>query len=127
MSSPDSSRESPGSSSSPASQGCGGDRRQRAIRGTAGTFAGRLPPKGVEKRAIFNAIKKEYYDSKEWAKEQNLLWKASIDGVCTVQLCWKTMKEIMDGAPADFAQKEEMAKNAWRHIVRLKFQEVTDA
>ena len=78
------------------------------------------------KKAIFNAIRQEYYDSKEWAKEQNFVWKESIDGVFSVQLCWKMMKEIMNGVPADFEQKREMAKNAWRHIVWENFGEVAD-
>ena len=55
-----------------------------------------------------------------------MLWKESIEGVFTVQVCWKTMKEIMDSVPSDFERKREMAKNAWRHIVRLNFQ-VRDA
>ena len=92
-----------------------------------GTFAGRVPPQRAAKKAIFEAIKQEYYDSKEWAKEQNLLWKESVDGVRSVQLCWKTMKEIMDSAPVDFEQKREMAKNAWRHILKLNYEEVMDA
>ena len=89
-----------------------------------GTFAGRLPPQRAAKKAIFEAIKQEYYDSKEWAKEQNLkwLWKESI----SVQLCWKTMKEIFDRGTDDFEQKREMAKNVWRDIVRVNF-EVMDA
>ena len=123
-------KASPKAASSPDSsspRGRGGDRQRRATRGSVGTFAGRLPPKGAEKKAIFNAIRQEYYDSKEWAKEQNFVWKESIDGGFSVQLCWKTMKEIMNGAPADFEQKREMAKNAWRHIVRENFGEVADA
>ena len=54
------------------------------------------------------------------------MWKESIDGVFSVQLCWKMMKEIMNGVPADFEQKREMAKNAWRHIVSENFGEVAD-
>ena len=78
------------------------------------------------RKTIFNAIRQEYYDSKEWAKEQNFVWKESIDGVFSVQLCWKMMKEIMNGVPADFEQKREMANNAWRHIVWENFGEVAD-
>ena len=115
-----------GKASPKASPKRGGDRQRRATRGSVGTFAGRLPPKGAEKKAIFNAIRQEYYDSKEWAKEQNFVWKESIDGVFSVQLCWKMMKEIMNGVPADFEQKREMAKNAWRHIVWENFGEVAD-
>ena len=54
------------------------------------------------------------------------MWKESIDGVFSVQLCGKIMKEIMNSVPADFEQKREMAKNAWRHIVRENFGEVAD-
>ena len=122
-------KASPKAASSPDSsspRGRGGDRQRRATRGSFGTFAGRLPPKGAENKAIFNAIRQEYYDSKEWAKEQNFVWKGSIDGVFSVQLCWKMMKEIMNGVPADFEQKREMANNAWRHIVWENFGEVAD-
>ena len=83
--------------------------------------------RGPRKKDIFNAIRQEYYDSKEWAKEQNFVWKESIDGVFSVQLFWKMMKEIMNSVPDDFEQKREMAKNAWRRIVRENFGEVADA
>ena len=91
-----------------------------------GTFASRLPPQGATKKAIFEAIKQEYYDSKEWAQQQNFVWKDKINGVFSTQLCWKTMKEIFDRGTDDFEQKREMAKNVWRDIVRVNF-EVMDA
>ena len=91
-----------------------------------GTFAGRLPPQRAAKKAIFEAIKQEYYDSKEWAQQQNFVWKDKINGVFSTQLCWKTMKEIFDRGTDDFEQKREVAKNVWRDIVRVNF-EVMDA
>ena len=89
-----------------------------------GTVAGRAPPQGAAKHAIFEASKQEYYDSKEWAHEQNFEWREKIIGVYSVQLCWKTMKDIF-GSPSstdEFEQKREMAKNRWRDIVRVNFQ-----
>ena len=119
-------QEKQGGIANSSPRGRGGDRQRRATRGSVGTFAGRLPPKGAETKSIVNAIRQEYYDSKEWAKEQNFVWKESINGVFSLQLCWKMMKEIMNGVPADFEQKREMAKNAWRHIVWENFGEVAD-
>ena len=87
-----------------------------------GTFAGRLPPQRAAKKAIFEAIKQEYYDSKEWAKQQNLVWKEKIKGVFSNQLCWKTMKEIFDRGTGDFEQKKETAKILWRDIVLHNFE-----
>ena len=95
-----------------------------------GTFAGRVPPQGAEKKAIFEAIKQEYYESKEWARQQNsFVWKEkiwnsmSVQYDFTVQLCWKTMKEIFtETSPDNFEQKKAMAKLAWRKIVRDNFQ-----
>ena len=87
-----------------------------------GTFAGRLPPQRAAKKAIFEAIKQEYYDSKEWAKQQNLVWKEKIKGVFSNQLCWKTMKEIFHRGTGDFEQKMETAKNIWRDIVLDNFE-----
>ena len=87
-----------------------------------GTFAGRLPPQRAAKKAIFEAIKQEYYDSKEWAKQQNLVWKEKIKGVFSNQLCWKTMKEIFDRGTGDFEQKMETAKILWRDIVLHNFE-----
>ena len=87
-----------------------------------GTFAGRLPPQRAAKKAIFEAIKQEYYDSKEWAKQQNLVWKEKIKGVFSNQLCWKTMKEIFDRGTGDFEQKMETAKILWRDIVLDNFE-----
>ena len=87
-----------------------------------GTFAGRLPPQRAAKKAIFEAIKQEYYDSKEWAKQQNLVWKENIKGVFSNQLCWKTMKEIFDRGTGDFEQKMETAKVLWRDIVLDNFE-----
>ena len=49
-----------------------------------------------------------------------------IDGVYTVQLSWKMMKDIMD-LPTEFEQAREMAKRAWWHIVQANFQVVRDA
>ena len=83
-------------------------------------------PREQRKKAIFEAIKQEYYDSKEWAQQQNFVWKDKIKGVFSTQLCWKTMKEIFDRGTDDFEQKREMAKNVWRDIVRVNF-EVMDA
>ena len=92
-----------------------------------GTFAGRVPPKTEAKKAIFDAIKQEYYDSKLWAQEMGLVWKEKIDGVFSTQLCWKTMKMILDSEMSvDFEHKMQMAKNAWRYIVKGNF-EVRDA
>ena len=99
----------------------GPDRRHRAQRGTRGTFAGHFPPKSPRRKAIFDAIKKEYSDSREWAKAQNILWKESINDVPTVQLCWKMMKEIMDPLALEFEQKREVAKETWRSFVQLNF------
>ena len=89
-----------------------------------GTFAGRVPPQGAAKLIIFEAIKQEYYESKEWARQQdNLTWKEKINDVFTVQLCWKTMKWIFTHGPDNnFEHKKEMAKLAWRNIVRENFQ-----
>ena len=99
------------------------------------TFAGRRPPKRAEKKAYFEAIRQEYYDSKKWAQQQGFVWKEKINDVYSTQLCWKTMKKILDKDKVlrgwgpgieDFEQKREMAKNAWRDIVRVNFQ-VMDA
>ena len=87
-----------------------------------GTCARHAPPKGAARKAIFEAIKQECYDSKEWAKQQNLVWKEKIKGVFSNQLCWKTMKEIFDRGTGDFEQKMETAKILWRDIVLHNFE-----
>ena len=91
-----------------------------------GTFAGRVPPQRAAKKAIFEAIKQEYYDSKEWAQQQNFVWKDKINGVFSTQLCWKTMKEIFESGTDDFERKREMARNVWDNIVQANFK-VMDA
>ena len=63
----------------------------------------------------------EYYDSKEWAKAQNILWKGVLDDVQTEQWCWWMMKAIMDSSDADLEQKIEVAKAHWRQFVQAMF------
>ena len=91
-----------------------------------GTFAGRVPPQGATKKAIFEAIRQEYYDSKERAQQQKFVWKDKINGVFSTQLCWKTMKEIFESGTDDFERKREMARNVWDNIVQANFK-VMDA
>ena len=88
-----------------------------------GTFAGRVPPKGAAKKATFEAIRQEYYDSKEWAQQQDFVWKEKINGVFAPHLCWKTMKEIFDSDTGEFEHKRAMAKWTWRQLVRVHFGE----
>ena len=105
----------------------GEEHRQRAAPGSIGTFAAHYPPKAPAKKAIFDAIKREFSDSKEWAKAQNILWKTEIDGVDLRRVCWKMMKEIMGNESAGFEQNRETAKNAWRRFLQLNSQEAKDA
>lgn len=47
-------------------------KKTRAARGTAGTFAGRRPPKTPAKLALFNAKREAHMKAKEDAKKENL-------------------------------------------------------
>ena len=53
----------------------GEEHLQKATWGSIGKFADHYPPSTPAKKAIFDAIKMEFSDSKKWAKTQNILWK----------------------------------------------------
>ena len=81
------------------------------------------PTDQIGQHIIDDAIKQEYYESKEWARQNNFVWKEKINDVFTVQLCWKTMKEIFDfGLDTSFERRRVLARNAWRNTVQVNFQ-----
>ena len=73
------------------------------------------------KKAIFDMIQQEYYDSKEWAKKENIKWSDNMQGVHTVQMCWKTIKPVMDHKAGSFVEKKEYAQKIWRDMVKQSF------
>ena len=71
---------------------------------------------------MFQAIQSEFYNSKEWAKSNGWHWKEMIDGTQATQLCWKIMREILTKETGTFEEKEILAIERWRAIVKNAFQ-----
>lgn len=90
-----------------------GSNEHRATRGTAGTFAGRRPPKDTEKLRIFNAKKAAWEKAKEEAKlvkgKGGSVPKHSSSQLAFIAHMTKTMKE--NGGGKDGFSK---AAKSWR-------------
>ena len=100
---------------------CGPDWKKRAARGTQGTFAGRVPPKGEEKRFMFDAVRKEYFESKAWAKKEQFATK-SVNGETLDQVYWKIDNMVMDGQEHDEMEGNmNSVRDPWRRSIRSKF------
>ena len=80
-----------------------------------------MPPKGTQKLAAFEAMRKEYFESKEWAKKEKLATKA-INGESLDYAFWKMAKAIID-ARKDVAleDKMEIVRDSWRSFLVQAF------
>ena len=79
-----------------------------------------MPPKGEEKLAMFEAIRMECYESKEWAKQEKVT-TAPIDGETLDKVYWKMAKKIMD-CPGTESMEDKIKKvrDSWRGFLRSK-------
>jgi len=112
--------DSPGSESS-GSASRGKDVKPRSKRGTVGTFAGRVPPKNLNKQAIFNMMKDEYANSKKWAKEEGLRIH-TIDGEALDQVFYKMAKRILDDEKkGTMDERMNYVTEMWRTFLKSKF------
>ena len=80
-----------------------------------------MPPKGEKKLAAFEAIRTEYFESKEWAKKEKLATK-SMNGESLDYAFWKMAKAIIDSRnDVELEDQMKVVRESWRSFLVQAF------